>query len=576
MSSHIFTHKRGAFRLKKQRALLSLFLAVIFVLAGCFSGEKPADKPAAKPEETAENTDNGTEEKDSGPKILRLNNNEEPGSLHPGTAQGTHDSWILEHTFEGLTKKTPEGEIVPGMAEKWEVSDDGLTWTFHLRDGVLWSNGDDVTAHDFEYAWKYALNPNTASTYAYQLYYLTGSEEFNGAKKGADLKALEDKVGVKALDDKTLEVKLGQPTPYFLDLTSFYTYYPVNKKVQEENPDWYKKAETFVSNGPFKLTEWKNKESLKIVKNDQYYEKDKIKLDEVHFVIIDDENTAWQMYQSGELDLVYPLPQDVLGQLVAEKHPELQNGPDLSTYYYNLQNEKKPFNNVKVRRALALAIDRQAIVEHVAQGGQKPAYSIVPPGIPDASGDYQENTGKLFEENLEEAKKLLAEGLAEEGLDKFPKTVLTYNTQEGHKKVAEAVQEMWRKNLGVEITLENVEFQVKIDREHAGDYQISRAGWVGDYVDPMTFMDLWVSGGPYNDARWSNKQYDELIAKAKSTMDQEVRMKAMHDAEKILMDEMPVIPIYFYTKPFTLKPGITGIYTPINRYPQFLYADIEN
>jgi len=548
---------------KKLGSTLILILSTFFVLAGCFGGgttKEPASNDSGKPSDETEET---------APKVLRLNNSSEPGSLHPGTAQGTHDSWILEHAFEGLTKKTQEGEIIPGMAEEWETSEDGLTWTFHLRDGIHWSNGEQVTAADFEYAWKYALNPESASTYAYQLYYLEGGQEFNEGKAG------EDKVGVTATDEKTLEVKLAQPTPYFLDLTSFYTYYPINQKVQEANPEWYQEADTYVSNGAFKLTEWKHKESIKLAKNEHYYEQDKINLDEVHFVIIDDENTAWQMYQAGELDLVYPLPQDVQGQLMANNDPEFVAGPDLSVYYYNINNNVKPFNNPKVRKALSMAIERQTIVDHVAQGGQPPAYSVVPPGIPDVNGDYQENTGKLFEENLDEAKKLLEEGLAEEGMDQIPNFTLTYNTSEGHKAIAEAVQEMWRKNLGIEMTLENVEFQVKLDREKAGDYTISRAGWVGDYVDPMTFMDLWVTDGPYNDADWSNAEYDKLVQTAKTTMDQEVRMKAMHDAEKILMDEMPILPIYFYTKPFTVKPNVTGIYTPINRYPQFIYADIE-
>ncbi|MCM3667934.1 ABC transporter substrate-binding protein [Mesobacillus maritimus] len=548
---------------KKLARSLIFLLSIVFVLSGCFGG---GTNNESTPEESA---DPGEKTEETGPKILRLNNSSEPGSLHPGTAQGTHDSWILEHAFEGLTKKTPEGEIIPGMAKEWETSEDGLTWTFHLRDDIKWSNGDPVTAADFEYAWKYALNPESASTYAYQLYYLEGGQEFNEGK------ADEDQVGVTAEDDQTLVVKLAQPTPYFLDLTSFYTYYPISQKVQEENPKWYQEAESYVSNGAFKLTEWKHKESMKLEKNEHYYEQDKIKLDEVHFVIIDDENTAWQMYQAGELDLVYPLPQDVQGQLLANNDPEFVKGPDLAVYYFNFNNEVKPFNNPKVRKALSMAIDRQTIVEHVAQGGQIPAYSVVPPGIPDVSGDYQENTGNLFEENLDEAKKLLEEGLAEEGMDQLPNFTLTYNTSEGHKAIAEAVQEMWRKNLGVEMTLENVEFQVKLDREKAGDYTISRAGWVGDYVDPMTFIDLWVTDGPYNDANWSNPEYDKLVEVAKTTMDQEERMNAMHEAEKILMDEMPILPVYFYTKPFTVKPHVTGVYTPINSYPQFIYADIE-
>lgn len=556
--------------MKMSRSAFMVFvLSILLVLSGCFSGQTETSP------EPADEKKSGDEQKSGEKKILRLNNNEEPGSLHPGTAQGTHDSWILEHAFEGLTKKTPEGEIVEGIAKDWNVSDDGLTWTFNLRDDAKWSNGDPVTAHDFEFAWKYALNPESASEYAYQLYYLEGGEAYNSSQNKDEYAALEEKVGVKALDDLTLEVKLAESTPYFLDLTSFYTYYPVNKKVQEANPDWALEAETYVSNGAFKLTEWKHKESMKLEKNESYYDKDKIKLDEVQFVIIDNADTAWQMYQSNELDLVYPLPPDVTGELSGTDDPEFEIAPDLALYYYNLNNEVKPFNNVKVRKALSMAIDRKSLVEHVTQGGQQPAYGIIPPGIPDVEGDFQENSGDLFKEDAEEAKKLLQEGLAEEDMDQMPEFTLTYNTDEGHKKIAEAIQEMWRKNLDVNVTLENVEFQVKLDREKAGDYQISRGGWVGDYVDPMTFVDLWVTDGSFNDANWSNPEYDKNVKIGKTSMDQKERMEAMHKAEEILIDEMPIIPLYFYTKPFTVKPHVKGIFTPINRYPQFIYADIE-
>ncbi|MBD8007051.1 peptide ABC transporter substrate-binding protein [Bacillus norwichensis] len=554
---------------KKRFTLLSFVTAFILLLGGCFSGETES-KP-----DSSDSEKSGEEQKSDEKKVLHLNNTEEPGSLHPGTAEGTHDSWVLEHAFEGLTKKTPEGEIVEGMAKEWEVSDDGLTWTFQLKDDVKWSNGDPVKAEDFEYAWKYALNPETASEYAYQLYYLAGGEEYNSSENKDEYAELEEKVGVKAKDEKTLEVTLAEPTPYFLDLTSFYTYYPVNKKVQEENPDWALEADGYVSNGAFKLTEWEHKDSIKLEKNENYYDKDKINLDEVNFVMIDNEDTAWQMYQADELDLVYPLPQDVQGELASSDDPELQIEPDLAVYYYNLNTEVKPFNNVKVRKALSMALDRKAIVEHVAQGKQPPAYGVVPPGIPDVEGDFQENSGALFKEDGEEAKKLLKEGLAEEGMDKMPKFTLTYNTNEGHKKIAEAAQEMWRKNLDIEVTLENVEFQVKLDREKAGDYDISRGGWVGDYVDPMTFLGLWVTGGSHNDPNWSNAEYDKNLKTARASMDPKERMEAMHKAEEILISEMPVIPVYFYTQPFTLKPHVKGVFTPTNRYPQFIYADIE-
>ncbi|MFF2498210.1 MULTISPECIES: peptide ABC transporter substrate-binding protein [Peribacillus] len=540
---------------KSKFSVLALLMAIMLMLAACNGGSK----------ETSNEKEGGSGDS-SGSKVLNVNNSSEPGSLHPANAQGTHESWILEHTFEGLTKKTEEGKIVPGSAESWETSEDGLTWTFKLKDGLKWSNGDPLTASDFEYAWKYALKPETAADYAYQLYYLKGGEAYN-SKKGK-----EEDVGVKATDEHTLVVTLEQPTPYFLDLTSFYTFYPIDKKVQEENPKWALDAKTHVSNGPFKLTEWKHKESLKIEKNENYYDKDKIKLDAVNFALIEDENTAWQMYQSGELDLAYPLPVDIQGQMVNSDDKEFKMGKELAVYYYNFNTEVKPFNNAKVRKALSMAIERQKITENVAQGGQKPAFGVVPPGIPDASGDFQENTGNLFKEDVAEAKKLLKEGLAEEGMKELPEFSILYNTLDSHKKIAEAVQGMWRDNLGVEVTLENAEFQVKLDREKAGDFEISRAGWVGDYVDPMTFM-LWETDGAYNDAGWSNKEYDNLLKEAKSTMDPKERMDALHKAEKVMIDEMPILPVYFYTKPYMVKSNVTGVYAPINAYPNFIYAD---
>ncbi|MGM9923220.1 MAG: peptide ABC transporter substrate-binding protein [Bacillus sp. (in: firmicutes)] len=543
---------------KSKVSIISLFLVLLLVITGCSTTTGSKEGKEKDGEET------------KGPKVLTLNNTSEPGSLHPATGQGTHDSWILEHAFEGLTKKSPDGEIVPGVAKDWKVSEDGLTYTFNLQEGTKWSNGDPVTANDFEYAWKHVLNPETAADYAYQMYYLKGGKEYNEGKGTAD------QVGVKALDDKTLEVTLAAPTPYFIDLASFYTYLPINQKVQEANPKWATEAgDSYVSNGPFKLTEWKHKESMKLEKNENYYDKDKIKLDQVNFVMIEDENTSWQMYQNKELDLVYPLPQDVQGQLVESKPADFNNAPDLAVYYYNFNSKKKPFNNVKVRKALAMAIDRKTITEGVAQGGQPPAFGIIPPGIPDAEGDFQESTGDLFKEDVEEAKKLLTEGLKEEGMDKMPEFSILFNTSEGHKKIAEAVQEMWRKNLDVNVKLESVEFQVKLDREKAGEFDVSRAGWVGDYVDPMTFADLWLTGGSYNDAKYSNPQYDKLINAAKVNTDVKKRSEQLHEAEKLMVSEMPVMPIYFYTRPFVLNEKVTGVFTPINRYPQFMYADIK-
>ncbi|MFD2444736.1 peptide ABC transporter substrate-binding protein [Bacillus sp. CGMCC 1.16607] len=580
---------------KRLHVFLTVLFAFMLVLSGCTTTTNQS-------KDKKDNNDSGEEA--SGKKVLRTNNHSEPGALHPGLAEGTHDSWIVDHVFEGLTTKAPDGTIVPGMAESWEPSEDGLTWTFHLKEGMTWSNGEPLTAQDFEYAWKFALDPNTASTYAYQFYYLAGAQDYNNI--GADVLAkyneevakaeaegkeppakpvisedqlgpARDKVGVKALDDKTLEVKLLQATPYFLDLTSFRTYFPINKKLAESNPDWYKEASTFVSNGPFKLTEWKHKETITLSKNEKYYDAASIKLDEVLLYILEDQNTAWQMYETGDIDLLDDLPAEVTGKLLAEQRADFHNAAELSTYYYNLNSDVKPFNNPKVRKAFSMAIDRKTITEHVSQGGQMPAYGVIPPGMPDVTGDFRENAGALFEENVEEAKKLLAEGLAEEGLKKLPEVTLLYNTSEVHKVIAEAIQEMWRKNLGVDnLKLENVEFQVKLDREKSGDFMISRAGWVGDYVDPMTYLDLWLTDGPYNDVNYSNREYDALVNKAKTVMDPEIRMDAMHKAEEILMNDMPIVPIYYYTRPHVYKENVTGIFSLINRQPSFKYADIQN
>ncbi len=541
---------------KKFLVLVSLLLVTTIIFTGC---SKSADTPK----------DTGGK---SEPKILKTNNSSEPGTLDPALAQGTHESWILDHIFEGLFKKSPDGKIVPGMVKEYKLADDQVTYTFTLRDDIKWSNGDPVTAKDFEYSWKRALNPELAAEYAYQFYYIKGAEAYNTGKGSID------DVGVKAIDDKTLEVVLASPTAYFLELTSFYTYYPVNQKVVEANSDWAKDPKTYVSNGPFKLTEWVHNAEIVVMKNENYYDAQNVKLDGIDFAILTDENTAWQKYEGGEFDFLTPLPQAVVAQLKAQNNPELVIGGDVATYYYNFNNKIKPFDNVKIRKALAMAIDRQTIVDKIAQGGQIPAEGVVPFGMLDENNkDYRDAVGKLVDFNVEEAKNLFQEGLAETGYkaEDFSQFAILYNTSEGHKKIAQAIQEMWRQNLGIEVQLENVDFQVKLDREKAGDFQISRAGWIGDYVDPMTFVDLWVTNSSFNDAKFSNKKYDELVATAKSTTDQKVRMEAMREAEKILMDNMPVLPIYFYTQPYAQKSYVTGVYKPLNRYPYFTYADMN-
>lgn len=545
---------------KKVLLLASIVMTAAFVATAC--GTAAPTTPTTAPTTPAVE------------KILRTNNSSEPGSLDPALAQGTHESWVLDHTFEGLMKRSKEGLIVEGIASKYTLADDKVTYTFTLRDDAKWSNGEKVTAQDFEFAWKRVLDPNLKAEYAYQMFYLK-----NGAKYNSGEAKIED-VGVKALDEKTLQVVLETPTAYFLEMAAFYTYYPVNKKIVEANADWAKDPKNYVSNGPFKLTDWVHNASITLEKNDNYYDAANVKLDGIEFAILEDATTAWQKYEGGEFDFLTPIPGSVVGQLKTSGSKELIIGTDLATYYYNFNTKKAPFDNAKVRRGLSMAIDRKTIVEKITQGGQTPAEGVVPFGMFDESNkEYRDGVGNLIKYDLTEAKKIFEEGLKEAGMtiEQFNAKgfKLLYNTSETHKKIAEAVQNMWKVSLGVEIGLENVEFQVKLDREKAGDFDISRAGWIGDYADPMTFVDLWETKSSFNDAKFSNAEYDKLVAESKATVDQKVRMENMRKAEKILMEAMPIAPIYFYTQPYVQKAYVTGIFKPINRYPYFTYADIN-
>ena len=546
---------------KKFIILTSLILVLAIIFTGCSSPSNEGKDPA------------GNNQTAGGKKILRSNNSSEPGSLDPALAQGTHESWILENVFEGLMTFDENGELVPGMAESYEISEDGLTYTFKIRDGVTWSNGDPVTAEDFEYTWKRALDPELAADYAHILYYIKGAQAYNSGEGS------RDDVAVKALDEKTLEVTLEAPTAYFLELTAFYTYFPVNKNVVESNPDWAKDPETHVSNGPFKLVRWDHNAKIVLEKNESYYNADKIKLDGIELDIIEDQNTAWQKYEGGEYHILVDVPTSVVAQLKAQNDPQLNIGNQIGTYYYNVNPDVKPFNNAKVRQALSMAIDREIITENITQGGQIPAEGVVPYGLKDENGnEFRDGVGSLVEYDPDKAKQLFEEGLAEEGmtLEEFNsgQFVILYNTSESHKKIAQAVQEMWRTTLGIEIGLENVEFQVKLNREKAGDYQISRGGWIGDYMDPMTILDLWWSESAFNDVKYNNEEYDKLIAESKATDDQNIRMENMRKAEKMIMEDMAVIPIYFYTQPYVVKENVSGItYVPV-RYPMITYADI--
>lgn len=546
------------FKPKRMIATLTAFTLAGTLLAGC-GGGNATQNPGTSTGKTGMAQE----------QTVRFNVGAEPESLDPATVTGLTEGTILGSLFEGLTRYGKDGvTITPGMAEKWDISADGLKYTFHLRD-AKWNNGDPVTAQDFEYAWKRALDPKLASEYAYQLYYLKNAEDFNSGKiKDAN------QVGVKATDAKTLVVELRNPAPQFLGLTAFQTLYPVHKKSVEANPQtWFKNPKTLVSNGPYKMVGWTNRQNIDLEKFADYWDASAVKLNKLVYTLVDNEDTVLTMFETGQVDSAMNPPRQELERLKGENKAVVS--ANLGTYYYRFNTTKKPFNDVRVRKALAMAIDREAIVKNITKAGEPAANAFVPYGLSDAktSDDYRKVGGQLFTQfDLAQAKKLLAEAGYPDGKG-FPSFSILYNNDNKHAKIAQAVQEMWKKNLGIDCRLTNQEWQVYLDSQDKLAFDVLRSGWSADYIDPMTFMDMFVTKGGNNDTGWSNANYDKYIKEANSTGDTAKRMDAMHNAEKILMDEMPIMPIYFYTQPYLHNPKLKDVvYPSFGSYGEFKWA----
>ncbi|MCE3202564.1 peptide ABC transporter substrate-binding protein [Paenibacillus sonchi] len=554
--------------MKKSKSLLlmiALVLVIGTVLAGCGGNNANNGNAAATNapgNEGSKNTGTATgDEKLAADQTLRVNLTAEPPTFDPAQAQDSQANTVLKTMYEGLTRMNDEtGQAEPGIAEKWDISADGLVYTFHLRD-AQWSNGDPVEAADFVRAWKIVLDPNTNPTapYAYQLYYLKNAEEYY-TKKVTDF----SQVGVKAVDAKTLEVTLKAPTPYFLGLLSFYTYYPVHKSI-EGNPKWATNKDTMITNGAFTLTEWTTGQAIQVTKNEKYWDAASIKLSKIDFSIVNSGATELLSYKNGELDRAGnpngEIPSEQLPIVKKELPNEFVSKGIAATYYYYFNTTEKPFSNVKIRKALAMSINRQALIDNITLGGQLPAFGLVPPGIAGVDGEYR-NTIKdsYFTEDVEQAKTLLAEGLKEEGLTALPPVELSYNTSENHKKIALAIADMWKNSLGITVNTVNQEWAVFIDNRQSQNYQIARAGWTADYNDPMTFLDMFVTGGGNNDAGYANPEYDKLIADAKTNSDLAKRQEDFAAAEKMLIqDDMVIMPIYYYTNNSLTKEYLKGV-----------------
>lgn len=534
-------------RRKTLLTLLTMLLVVGTVLAGCGS----------------KNAGGGSKENASAAKdqILHMNLSAEPPTFDPAQAQDSQAHTVLNMMYEGLVRLDENSKPVPGVAEKWDVSSDGLKYVFHLRKDAKWSNGDPVTAKDFVFAWQRVLDPNTtpAPPYAYQLYYIKGAEEYNN-KKMTDF----SQVGVKATDDHTLEVTLKNPTPYFLGLTSFYTFYPVHQSVKD-NPKWAADPKTMITNGPFTLTTWTTGQKIEVSKNANYWDNKDIKLNKITMSLSNSGATELSSYRSGQLDYAGmpngEIPTDQMPAVKKQLQNELNLKPIGSVYYYQFNVTAKPFDNAKIRKAFAMAISRQEIVDKVTQSEEKPAFGFVPPGIAGEKEEFRtEHKDDYFTENMDEAKKLLQEGMKEEGYTTLPPVTLIYNSSEKHKKIALAVADMWKKNLGVTVQTENQEWGVFLKNRRSLNYQIARAGWSPDYNDPMTFFDLWTSKSGNNDIGFKNKEYDALVSDALASSDNAKRMDDFVKAEKLLIqDQQVLLPIYYYTNVALIKPNLKGV-----------------
>ncbi|KLU55737.1 peptide-binding protein [Paenibacillus sp. VT-400] len=544
---------------KSLLVLLTLILAFGTVLAACGS----------KNEGTG-NTDTGSANEGNGlakDQILKINLSAEPPTLDPAQAKDSQTNTVLKFLYEGLVRIDADGKEQAGVAKDWTISEDGLKYVFNLNPDAKWSNGDAITAEDFVRSWERALKPETASPYAYQLYYIKGAEGYNLSKdetyKGTKVTDFSQ-VGVKATDEHTLEVTLENPTPYFLGLTAFYTYYPVHASA-DTNDKFFTDYKNMIVNGPFVMDQYSKGQKIVVKKNDGYHAAADIKLAQIDMSLTNSSASELQAYKSGQLDYTGApngeIPSDQIPSVKAELPDEFKATGIASTYYYQFNVNEAPFNNVKIRKAFAMAIQRQLIVDKVTQGGQIPAFGFVPPGIRGENGEFRdEHKDDYFTENVEEAKALLAEGMKEEGYTTLPAVTLIYNTSDGHAKIALAVADMWKQNLGVDVKTENQEWGVFLENRQNQNFQVARAGWSADYNDPYNFLEMWTTGNTNNDSKFSNEQYDKDVKETVKSADPAARMAAFADAEKILIqDEMGVMPIYYYTNVSLTKPYLKGV-----------------
>ncbi|MBI4559716.1 MAG: peptide ABC transporter substrate-binding protein [Candidatus Hydrogenedentes bacterium] len=482
-----------------------------------------------------------------------MGNGAEPQALDPHLVSGFTEHKILTSLFEGLA--TLDGttlEPKPAAAESWTVSDDGKVYRFTIRENAKWSNGDPVTAHDYVYAWQRNLSPGLGSEYAYMLHCIWNAKVFNEGR-------LTDfgQVGARALDERTLEVTLENPTPYFPAMQIHFSFFPVHRanierfgRIDERGTKWTQ-AGNMVSNGPFLLTKWWPNRIITVAKNPYYWDANAVRLKEINFYPIDNLQTEELTFRAGGLHVTDAVRKSRLPKFRATMPQYLRMHPFLGSYFYRFNCARAPFTDVRVRRAFAMSIDRELITKNLLHGAYEPTACFTPPN----TAGYTCTASIPYD--VAAAKRLLAEAGFPDGRG-LPPVELLFNTSEEHKLIAEAVQQMWKKNLNASVTLVNQDWKVYLDALTNMDYYVARSSWIGDYYDPNSFLDCFLTGGGNNRTGFSDARYDELIGRAAKTPEQGERYRLFQEAERILLDQAPIAPIYLYRRVYLRVPELKG------------------